>query len=100
MLYINFSLYTKKGQIKIATFFDFYVKKVKSMSNEQKLSKYQSKIEHDIKVGLADNCMTQRQLADAIGCSIWNVNRAIKGSAGDKFDGVRNKIYRKLNIKP
>lgn len=70
------------------------------MSDEQNLAKCQSKIEHDIKVGLADNCMTQRELADAIGCSIWNVNRAIKGSAGDSFDKVRNEIYKKLNIKP
>lgn len=70
------------------------------MNVDQKLNECQAKIEHDIKVGLADKCMTQQDLASAIGTNIWNVNRAIKGGGGKKLDHVREQIYEKLGIKP
>ena len=66
---------------------------------EQKLAELAQEIEDTIKIGLLKEHMTQIEMARLINEGQSQVNRAVKGDMSPKSIAIRQKIYKRLDIK-
>lgn len=69
------------------------------MSIEKKLEEAKKAVERQIKMALIQNSMTQAELAELIGESRQDINKAVKGGTLPKDQMIRKKIYKVLGIK-
>lgn len=68
------------------------------MAVEEQLEKAKQNVERQIKLSLLEKSMTQTDLANLIGESRQNVNKAIKGGTLPKDIAIRKKIYQVLGM--
>lgn len=68
------------------------------MAIEEKLENVKKQMEREIKIALLNKGMTQKELADLLGLSRSQVNKAIKGSTNPSDVKTRKKIYRVLGM--
>ena len=69
------------------------------MPIEEKLEQAKKAVERQIKMALIQNSMTQAELAELIGESRQDINKAVKGGTLPKDQMIRKKIYKVLGIK-
>ena len=69
------------------------------MPIEEKLEEAKKAVERQIKMALIQNSMTQAELAELIGESRQDINKAVKGGTLPKDQMIRKKIYKVLGIK-
>lgn len=68
------------------------------MSIEEKLEEAKKAVERQIKMALIQNSMTQAELAELIGESRQDINKAVKGGTLPKDQMIRKKIYKVLGM--
>lgn len=68
------------------------------MSIEEKLEQAKKAVERQIKMALIQNSMTQAELAELIGESRQDINKAVKGGTLPKDQMIRKKIYKVLGM--
>ena len=68
------------------------------MPIEEKLEQAKKAVERQIKMALIQNSMTQAELAELIGESRQDINKAVKGGTLPKDQMIRKKIYKVLGI--
>jgi ribosome-binding protein aMBF1 (putative translation factor) len=71
---------------------------VKRMAAEEQLEVAKQNVERNIKKALFDKNMTQAELANLIGESRQNINRAIKGGTLPRDVEIRKRIYKVLGM--
>ena len=69
------------------------------MPAEEKLEEAKKQVERQIKMALLKKNMTQAELAELIGESRQDINKAVKGGTLPKDQMIRKKIYKVLGIK-
>ncbi|WP_281196336.1 helix-turn-helix transcriptional regulator [Lactobacillus acetotolerans] len=69
------------------------------MPVEEKLEEAKKQVERQIKMALLKKNMTQAELAELIGESRQDINKAVKGGTLPKDQMIRKKIYKVLGIK-
>lgn len=72
---------------------------VKQMPIEEKLEQAKKAVERQIKMALIQKSMTQAELAELIGESRQDINKAVKGGTSPKDLMIRKKIYKVLGMK-
>lgn len=68
------------------------------MPVEEKLEEAKKQVERQIKMALLMKNMTQAELAELIGESRQDINKAVKGGTLPKDQMIRKKIYKVLGI--
>lgn len=68
------------------------------MPIEEKLEEAKKAVERQIKMALIQNSMTQAELAELIGESRQDINKAVKGGTLPKDQMIRKKIYKVLGM--
>ena len=68
------------------------------MSIEEKLEQAKKAVERQIKMALIQNSMTQAELAELLGESRQDINKAVKGGTLPKDQMIRKKIYKVLGM--
>ena len=68
------------------------------MPIEEKLEQAKKAVERQIKMALIKNSMTQAELAELIGESRQDINKAVKGGTLPKDQMIRKKIYKVLGM--
>ena len=68
------------------------------MPIEEKLEQAKKAVERQIKMALIQNSMTQAELAELIGESRQDINKAVKGGTLPKDQMIRKKIYKVLGM--
>ena len=68
------------------------------MPIEEKLEQAKKAVERQIKMALIQNSMTQAELAELLGESRQDINKAVKGGTLPKDQMIRKKIYKVLGI--
>ena len=68
------------------------------MPIEEKLEEAKKAVERQIKMALIKNSMTQAELAELIGESRQDINKAVKGGTLPKDQMIRKKIYKVLGM--
>ena len=69
------------------------------MAVEEQLEQAKKAVERQIKMALLKKNMSQAELAELIGESRQNINKAVKGGTLPKDQMIRKKIYKVLGIK-
>ena len=68
------------------------------MPIEEKLEEAKKAVERQIKMALIKNPLTQAALAELIGESRQDINKAVKGGTLPKDQMIRKKIYKVLGM--
>ena len=68
------------------------------MPVEEKLEEAKKQVERQIKMALLKKNMTQAELAELIGESRQDINKAVKGGTSPKDQMIRKKIYKVLGM--
>lgn len=68
------------------------------MPIEEKLEKARQQMEREFKVALLNRNITQTELADLLGLTRSQINKAIKGGTNPSDEKVRKKIYKVLEM--
>lgn len=68
------------------------------MAIEEMLEDAKKKMEREFKIALINRNMTQTELAELLGLSRYQVNKAIKGGTNESDKKVREKIYKFLGM--
>jgi len=68
------------------------------MPIEEKLEDAKKQMEREFKIALLDKDMTHTELADLLGLSRTQVNKAIKGGTNPNDARIRQKIYKVLGM--
>lgn len=69
------------------------------MAVEEQLEQAKKAVERQIKMALIQKSMTQTELAELIGESRQDINKAVKGGTLPKDLMIRKKIYKVLGMK-
>ncbi len=68
------------------------------MPVEEQLEQAKKAVERQIKMALIQKSMTQAELAELIGESRQDINKAVKGGTSPKDLMIRKKIYKVLGM--
>lgn len=71
---------------------------VSYMAVEEQLEQAKKAVERQIKMALIQKSMTQAELAELIGESRQDINKAVKGGTSPKDLMIRKKIYKVLGM--
>lgn len=68
------------------------------MPIEEKLENAKKQMEREFRIALINKDMTQTELADLLGLSRSQINKAIKGGTNPSDARIRQKIYKVLGM--